>query len=59
MPEGKYERCVLCGKDTNVLLTQHIDMRPNYVEGIGQLCYKCWREVYGGKKLAVQKEETW
>lgn len=35
------EKCVLCGKETNVPINLHIDERKNYVEGVGQLCDDC------------------
>lgn len=36
-----YERCVICGEKTDVRVDEHIDNRPFYTEGVGQLCYKC------------------
>ena len=41
------ERCVLCGKKTDVPIDLPIDRRDCYVEGSGQLCRDCWRHVYG------------
>jgi len=35
------EPCVICGQDTHYDMSTHIDLRMNYVEGIGQLCGKC------------------
>jgi hypothetical protein len=40
------EKCVLCGKETNVPIDLHIDERKNYVEGAGQLCDECAKKVY-------------
>jgi ribosomal protein S14 len=41
----KYEKCVLCGKATKYTRKTKIDERHFYIEGVGQLCKKCWREV--------------
>jgi hypothetical protein len=35
------EKCVLCGKETNIDITTHIDSRVGYEEGLGQLCVTC------------------
>lgn len=40
------ERCVLCGKETDVPIDLPVDRRDCYVEGSGQLCRDCWRRVY-------------
>jgi hypothetical protein len=42
------EKCISCNADTSVLVDEHIDNRKYYVEGAGQLCEKCWKEVYSG-----------
>jgi NMD protein affecting ribosome stability and mRNA decay len=44
--EIKTEKCVNCGAETNVPIDLHIDLRENYVEGVGQLCPKCYLKVY-------------
>ena len=45
--QSRYERCVLCGKITDVPLSLPIDLRDYYVEGSGQLCRGCWQHVCG------------
>lgn len=45
------ETCVICGKETNVLKTTHVDLRHNYIEGAGQLCEQCG-EIYN-KKIEI------
>lgn len=45
--QGCYERCVLCGQTTDILLSLPIDLRDYYVEGSGQLCRDCWQRVCG------------
>jgi len=39
------EKCVLCGAETNVPVNLHIDLRKNYVEGVGQLCDDCAKKI--------------
>ena len=38
--------CVTCNAETPHKRGDHIDTRPHYVEGAGQLCKKCWEEIY-------------
>ena len=42
----EYEKCVCCGKMTDVLCSTHIDLRDNYIVGAGQLCRACYSELY-------------
>jgi hypothetical protein len=42
----EYEKCILCGKETNVRVDEHIHNRFFYVEGAGQMCSKCWSKTY-------------
>lgn len=37
----EYERCVLCGKKTDIPTFIPIDNRKNYIAGVGQLCHDC------------------
>ncbi len=37
----KYEKCVMCGKITDILKSVPINQRVFYVEGCGQLCESC------------------
>ena len=39
--DNDYEVCVVCGEQTDVLKSIHIDMRTGYIEGAGQLCHFC------------------
>lgn len=43
---SKTEYCVVCRKDTSIPVDMHVDLRYHYVEGAGQLCKKCYEEVY-------------
>ena len=42
---GKYEKCVLCGKKTDVKVSEKIDRREHYVTGVGQLCKECHKKL--------------
>ncbi|GEM_PF-5379318 len=39
-PKGT-EKCVVCGKDTGVPVVIPVELRNNYSEGQGQLCFGC------------------
>lgn len=43
---GPYERCCLCGRLTDVCVSEPIQLRRHYVPGAGQPCAACYREVY-------------
>ena len=36
-----YEKCIMCGKETTILKTTHVDFRYGYVDGAGQMCREC------------------
>jgi len=36
------DTCVMCGVETPYNYETHIDFRDGYVEGVGQLCKKCF-----------------
>ena len=46
---NKLDKCVSCGKETQYDEFEHIDFRYFYVEGVGQLCLKCWNDIYETK----------
>ena len=46
MDDMTKEYCVSCGDKTPFHWFTHMDERMWYVEGAGQLCSKCWNEVY-------------
>lgn len=41
-----FERCIMCGKTTNVRKDTHIDFRDHYVMGSGQMYYSCYFDAY-------------
>lgn len=42
--EKETEKCVICGCPTDEYKITHIDLRNHYVEGVGQLCKRCYLE---------------
>jgi len=34
--------CIVCGAETAYDFETHVDVRVGYIEGVGQLCQKCW-----------------
>ena len=44
---GEMERCVLCWGETDVPKDTPVNRRRYYLEGQGQLCAKCYYELYG------------
>ncbi len=52
---NEYDKCVMCNKETEFLINEHIDYRKWYVEGAGQLCNGCWDNIYGGNHYEEQK----
>lgn len=42
----RYEKCVLCGKETDVKFSVPVGERKTYMIGVGQLCPECCMEVY-------------
>jgi len=44
MTANEYETCILCGCETSVMKSTHVDMRIGYIEGAGQLCSKCYNQ---------------
>jgi len=51
-----YEECIVCGVQTNVHKTTHIDYRVGYIEGAGQLCYGCYTQT--SRNLITVDERT-
>lgn len=41
------EICIICGKQTDIDMNTHIDLRYGYVEGAGQCCKQCYDKTYG------------
>lgn len=43
------ETCILCGCVVDLEIRIPIEFRDFYVEGVGQLCEKCYEKTYGGE----------
>ena len=52
-----YEKCVLCRKVVSIVKSTHIDLRDNYIEGIGQLCRDCYYKVEEDSNLSDIRTE--
>ncbi len=46
MDNNNIEKCVNCLRETSYSINDHVDSRKTYVEGAGQLCAECFKEVY-------------
>lgn len=44
------EKCVVCNEDTRIPVTMDVSLRATYIEGAGQLCVKCYKDIYGNLK---------
>jgi len=44
--EKDFEKCVVCNKLTNIRKETEIEDRDFYIEGAGQLCKKCFYDLY-------------
>jgi|LSQX01.3.fsa_nt_gb hypothetical protein len=42
---GEFERCVICGCQTNVRTDEPVELRRGYLEGAGQLCHRCYLDI--------------
>ena len=42
----EYDKCISCSEETKEPTSKHVDYRDFYVEGAGQLCEKCFLEIY-------------
>ena len=40
--DSEKDKCVSCGEETRYDKLEHIDFRDFYIEGVGQLCARCF-----------------
>ncbi len=45
------EKCIICGKDTEITTDLDVQERKHYVYGCGQLCEKCYEELHLGEEM--------
>ena len=57
MKQIPYERCVVCGKLTDVPKSLPVGRRKTYVSGGGQLCKGCCWRIYGTTDLRGESAE--
>ena len=53
----EHDACVMCGELTKYKKIDHIDNRYGYVEGVGQLCFKCSQVRKMHKQGAYENSE--
>lgn len=47
----------MCGKDTSYNISTNIEMRVGYIEGMGQLCMKCYnKDTSDDETICVSKK---
>ena len=54
---NQFEHCVLCRKVVSIDKSTHIDLRDNYIEGIGQICRDCYYKVEEDSNLSDIRTE--
>jgi hypothetical protein len=45
------EICVICKQETEYFVDTPINQRKYYIEGCGQLCSTCWKDLGGSYPL--------
>lgn len=54
------EKCIVCGMDTGYRGTVPIEKRQFYFEGVGQLCKRCYDEIYDeNEAMLVGIRDRW
>lgn len=43
MSTATKEKCVMCGEETQYNISDNINLRYGYIEGMGQLCPRCYQ----------------
>jgi hypothetical protein len=57
MENNSIERCISCNVETQYRVSDHIDYRTGYIEGVGQLCLHCYNNNPDGKDIVVKVSE--
>ena len=50
----KNDKCMLCGCETGYILNTPVSKRSYYVVGCGQMCEKCYKEIYKDREYNWQ-----
>jgi hypothetical protein len=53
------ETCIICGKETTVDVSTHIDFRIGYIEGAGQLCTECYLKGSSSGREHITIPKDW
>ena len=53
----EFERCIICGELTNVLVSTPVDWRENYEVGIGQICTDCANKKSGVEDKSLTNKQ--
>lgn len=51
--ETNFEKCICCGKLTDVRRSTSVDARACYIDGAGQLATDCYERIYGPSPTRV------
>jgi hypothetical protein len=51
-----HDNCVICGRETPYTIETHIDHRIGYIEGMGQLCLRCFEEKNDDDVICIPKK---
>ena len=54
----EHDDCVVCGELTKYKKADHIDNRYGYIEGAGQLCFKC-NQIHKMHKQGAYENSEW
>jgi len=58
MENNSIERCISCNVETQYRVSDHIDYRTGYIEGVGQLCLHCYNNSrHKELKVVIQVDE--
>ncbi len=49
------ERCVVCSQATEYAFDTPVSDREFYIEGVGQLCPRCYYDLYEKERFTVEK----
>jgi len=47
------EKCILCGEETNIDVTTHVDSRVGYEDGSGQICVTCHLKEISREQMVI------
>lgn len=48
--------CVICNIDTNIPKSTNVLLRCHYVDGTGQMCEKCYIQIYNRVEIPIYEQ---